>query len=48
MYVKMCKCKYFKILKLVNQLINKGGKVDQESFWNRIVTPRIGIGSWGD
>ncbi len=20
--------------------------VDQESFWNRIVTPRIGIGSW--
>ncbi len=22
-----------------------GGGVDQEPFWNRIVTPRIGIGS---
>ncbi len=43
-YVRICKCKDFKILKSVNKLINKGG-VDRESFWNRIVTPRIGIGS---
>ncbi len=35
------------MFKSVNELINKGG-VDQESFWNRIVTPRIGIGSEGD
>ncbi len=45
-YVRICKCKDFKILKSVNELINKGGGgVDQESFWNRIMTPRIGIGS---
>ncbi len=39
------------MFKSVNELINKGGGgggVDQESFWNRIVTPRIGIGSEGD
>ncbi len=26
--------------------INWGKNVDRESFWNQIVTPRIGIGSW--
>ncbi len=45
-HVRKFKCKDFKILKSVNEWINKGEKVDQESFWNRIVTPRIGIGSY--
>ncbi len=44
-YARIIKCKDFKILKSVNSLINKGEKVDQESFWNRIVTPRKWIGS---